>query len=77
MQNSINAEKVEEKLNDFLVRACEAENKRDYVEANRLFRYALFCEARLCPYVGNAKEYVQQVGAVYSGPEALREKNCI
>lgn len=65
MKNSNNVTDMNEKLESFLVRACEAEEKHNYAEAERLFRLALYCEGRLRYDVTNAKEYVDQAGPVY------------
>ena len=59
------SDKQYEKLEDFLLRACEAEAKGGFVEVNRLFRLALYCEGRLRPDVTDAREYANRTGPVY------------
>ena len=56
---------LKEKLEGFLTQACEAEAKGEQAEAKRLFRAALFYEAKSCSSVVSAKEYVEQAMPVY------------
>jgi hypothetical protein len=53
------------KLEGFLNRAAEAEAKGDLAEAERVFRLALFCEAKLRPDVTDAAAYVRSAGSLY------------
>lgn len=54
-----------EKLESFLSRACALEAANDRKEAERLFRFALYCEGRSRPEVTSAKDYANQAGRVY------------
>jgi hypothetical protein len=65
MNEKKNATSLKEKLDSYLDRACEAEVRGDYSDAERLFRMALYCEGLLRPDVGSAREYVKTAGPVY------------
>ncbi len=54
------------KLERFLSRACEAEDKRDYLRSGRYFVLALYCEAKLQADQANIYEYVRSAMPVYS-----------
>jgi len=60
-----NTTSLKEKLGSYLDRACEAEARGDYAEAEHLFKLALFCEGRLRPEVTDAKDYVDKSGPMY------------
>jgi hypothetical protein len=60
-----NKKQLSEKLGKFLDRACEAEAKGEYSEAERLFRLALFCEGKIRPEITDAKQYIELAGPVY------------
>jgi hypothetical protein len=69
---NINVEKDErerwnERLEDSLVQACEAETRKDIVEAERLFRRALFYDAKLAGKAATAKAYIEAAGPLYEG----------
>ena len=70
MNELTNNKNLKDKLESFLNRACEAEAQGDYVQAERLFRLALYCDGRLRPDVTNAKEYAETAGSVYKKIEA-------
>ena len=53
------------KLESFLTRACEAESKKDFVEAERLFMLAMYCDGRIRLDITDAKKYVAQAGPLY------------
>ena len=59
---------LNEKLESFLVRACEAEERGDQAKAERIFRAALFYEAKSCSSVVSTKEYIEQAMPVYQKP---------
>jgi len=65
MKDLITRQNLMEKLESFLTRACEAEGANDHMEAERLFRMALYCEGNLVPKVTYVREYVNQAGPVY------------
>jgi hypothetical protein len=65
MNDLTNAKNLKEKLESFLAQSCEAEERGDRVEAERLFKMALYCEGLSRPEVGSAREYAQQAGCVY------------
>ena len=54
-----------EKCENYIVDACNAEMKENFVEAERLFRLALFCDGKARPDVMIARDYVNQAGPVY------------
>jgi len=58
---------LKEKLETYLSRACQAEVDGNYAEAERHFRYALFCEGYLRPDVGGARAHADRAGPVYPG----------
>ena len=53
------------KLERFLKRACDAEEKKNDVRAARAFVLALYCEGKLRPDVENPCSYVRQALPVY------------
>lgn len=55
------------RLGGFLDKAAEAEAQGDLAEGERLFRLALFCEARLRADVPDAAAYVRSAGPLYPG----------
>jgi len=65
MDNAELGQSMKGKLEIFLSRACEAEAKKDFAEAEHQFRLALFCDGRMRPDVTDAKEYVRQAGPIY------------
>jgi len=65
MKDLITRQNLMEKLESFLTRACEAEGANDHMEAERLFRMALYCEGNLVPKVTYVREYVNQARPVY------------
>ena len=66
MDNTEPGWSIKEKVEVFLSRACEAEAKKNFVEAERLFNFALFCDAKLRPDVVDARQYVNQTEPVYA-----------
>jgi lipid A disaccharide synthetase len=58
-------ERLVRKLERFLERAHEAEEKRDYFRAGRAFVLALLCEGRLRPEVTDPCGYVRNAMPVY------------
>jgi hypothetical protein len=65
------AEKMDEKskrlmakLERFLSRACQAEQRENYLKASRCFLFAVYCEAHLRNVVG-VYEYTRSVLPVY------------
>ncbi len=61
------------RLESYLNRACQAEAVGNYVEAERMFRFALYCEGRSRLEVGSAREYAQQARPVYGDSQLLIE----
>jgi len=55
------------KLDGLLARAAEAEAKSDLAEAEKAFRLALFCDAKLRPDVTDVVAYVRSAGPLYPG----------
>jgi hypothetical protein len=53
------------KLESYLSQACKAEAARDFEEAERCFKYALFYEGKLRPDVSSPKQYVVEAGPVH------------
>ena len=66
MNELMNRTSLEEKLETYLNKACQAESEGNYTEAEQQFRYALYCEGRSRSDVENAKEYVRKAGPVYA-----------
>ena len=62
MNGLMNTTNLEEKLETHLSRACQAEAEGNHAEAERHFRYALFCEGYLRPDVRSAREYADHAG---------------
>ena len=80
MNDLTNPKNLKEKLESYLDRACEAEERGDRVEAERLFGIALYCEGLSRPGAGGARNYVQQAGPVYGDSQrrlepAIQEEN--
>ncbi|MFC1675944.1 hypothetical protein ACFL3G_02640 [Planctomycetota bacterium] len=65
MNDAEKRQHFKERLQCFLDRACEAEEKKDYFTAGRLFRLALFSEAKLRPDVNNAYGYIYKAMPIY------------
>ena len=63
--------RLQENLETYLNRSCEAEAKGDIPEAERLFKLALGCEGLSQPGVGNVSEYVQRAGPVYKQDQVI------
>ena len=74
MNELMNRTSLEEKLETYLNRACQAEAEGNYTEAEQQFRYALYCEGRSRSDVENAKEYVQQAGPIYQHTQSHKEQ---
>jgi hypothetical protein len=58
-------ENLAARLEMFLLGAAEAEARGDLAEAERAFRRALFCEAKLRPDVTDVLAYVRSAGPLY------------
>lgn len=58
-------QRLAHKLENILQQACLAEERLDYVEAERLFGLALLCEANIRQDVNDARVYVQSTKPVY------------
>jgi len=56
---------LKHKIESYLDRACQAEAQGNRAEAERFFRFALYCEGLTRADVAVAKDYVQQAGHVY------------
>ena len=65
MDNTQISEGLKQKRESFLAQACEAESKKDFAEAERFFRLAMYCDGRIRRDVTDAKKYVEQAGTVY------------
>ncbi len=65
MSNLSDCQNLKDKLETFLAMACEAEAVGNQMEAERLFRLAIFCEAKMRPDVENNKKYVEEAMPVY------------
>ena len=65
MNNSTDNTSPKDKIESFLNRACQAEARKDYVEAERLFGMALYCEGLSRPDVASAKDYTNRAGHLY------------
>jgi len=72
MNSLQNEDRLQENLDAYLNRACEAEARGDFDEAERMFRFALHCEAHSRSDVGNASEYVQRVGPLYEQKQVAK-----
>jgi hypothetical protein len=59
----------QDELESHLDRACEAEAAGNHRDAERLFRIALLCEAKLAPEMTDARAYANQAGPVYADAE--------
>jgi hypothetical protein len=80
MDNLTHSKNLKERLETYLDRACQAEAAGNSVEAERQFKFAAYCEGLSRPDVGNAREYVRQIGPVYGNSQrrsdpAIQEKN--
>lgn len=58
-------QRLVEKLERFLERACKAEEKKDYCRAARAYALALYCEGMLQTDVDNGCAYVRQAMPIY------------
>jgi hypothetical protein len=81
MNNLTNERGLQEQLEVYLSKACEAEARGDILEAERSFKLAVGCEALSVPSVVSALEYVRQTGPVYKqdqvvSPAADLPANC-
>lgn len=54
-----------ERIDYFLNKACDAEEQKNYEEAERCFKFALHAESKTRG-VKSVIEYIKQVGPVYS-----------
>ena len=77
MNNLTNPTNLKEKLESYLNRSCQAEAEGNRPEAERQFRYALYCEDRSRSDVENAREYVRQAGHVYPDAQSQSEQGII
>ena len=73
MINTKISESLEQKREIFLARACEAESKKDFIEAERLFMLAMYCDGRIRLDITDAKKYVEEAGPLYNRRQSLSE----
>lgn len=64
MNEAVDEKPMMQNLEDFLTRAVTAEVGGDLIEAERLFRLALYCDAKLHD-IADCQAYILQVGPVY------------
>ena len=75
MNELMNTTNLEEKLDNFLDKACQAEAEGNLSEAEQHFRYALYCEGRSRFDAENAREYVRQAGSIYPPTQSQGEQD--